>query len=357
MKTGKEGRVAVLYPGDRAVREQATPDNNRLAAVFHALAAVNLHAEPAVYHDDFCGTVRRQLLKVDAVLVWHNPIQEGRDRTILDPMLRNVADAGIFVSAHPDVILKMGTKAVLYETRMMAWGSDTHLYPSMAAMQRALPERLMQGDARVLKQYRGNGGDGVWKVALVDRSARPRPASRIRVRHAKKGSVEEEISLEAFYRRCEPYFAGEGRIVDQAYQQRLIDGMVRCYLVQDKVVGFGHQAVNALFPAAPGAAPTEAPQPGPRHYHPPSLPAFQRLKERVETDYVPEMQRRLAIPTEHLPILWDCDFLLGPKNAAGDDSYVLCEINASSVAPFPDSAPPFIAKATLAHIHARRQNR
>jgi hypothetical protein len=80
------------------------------APSFQALADLNIHAEPAVYHDDFCEEVRRQLVPVDAVLVWRNPIQDGCDRSILDPMLREVAAAGKFVSVHPDLILKMGTK-------------------------------------------------------------------------------------------------------------------------------------------------------------------------------------------------------------------------------------------------------
>jgi len=56
-------------------------------------------------------------------------------------------------------------------------------------------------------------------------------------------------TLGEFYRRCEPYFSANGRMIDQEYQERLPEGMIRCYLVHDKVVGFGHQAINALFPA------------------------------------------------------------------------------------------------------------
>ncbi len=67
------------------------------------------------------------------------------------------------------------------------------------------------------------------------------------------------------------------------------------------------------------------------------------------------MQRMLDIKTQQLPVLWDCDFLLGPKNAAGDDTYVLCEINASSVSPFPDSAVAPVAAATLARVREARQ--
>ncbi len=343
-------RVAILYPGDRKVREEATPDNNRLALIFKAFSDLGVHAEPAVYHDAFCDEVRAQLLQVDAVLVWHNPIQDGRDRSILDPMLRDIAAAGVFVSTHPDTILKIGTKEVLYRTRDIGWGSDTHLYRSLDQMQQELPDRLAAGEARVLKQYRGNGGRGVWQVALKEKGARPQPETVIRVRHAKKGSVAEEISLDAFFERCGPYFAGDGRMIDQAYQPRLPEGMVRCYLVVDQVAGFGLQAINALYPAPSGAPPEEAPQPGPRLYHPPTLAEFQPLKKILEEAWVPDMQRELDIDTARLPILWDCDFLLGPKDDRGEDTYVLCEINASSIAPFPESAAPYVARATLEAI-------
>ena len=141
-------------------------------------------------------------------------------------------------------------------------------------------------------------------------------------------------------------------MIDQAYQERLPDGMVRCYLVHDKVVGFGHQTVNALFPAPPGSPPSAAPQPGPRLYYPPTKPEFQALKHKVETQWVKDMQKLLDIDTFQLPIIWDCDFLFGPLDASEEDTFVLCEINVSSIAPFPESAPPYVAAATLARIEA-----
>ena len=141
-------------------------------------------------------------------------------------------------------------------------------------------------------------------------------------------------------------------MIDQAYQARLPEGMVRCYLVHGEVAGFGHQAVNALYPAPSGAPPDQAPPPGPRLYHPPDMPEFQGLKHTLEQVWVPAMQRLLDIDTDSLPILWDCDFLLGPKDASGEDTYVLCEINVSSVAPFPESAVPYVAQATLSRLQA-----
>ena len=72
--------------------------------------------------------MQAQLATFDGVLVWVNPIHEGRNRAKLDALLREVAARGVWVSAHPDVILKMGTKEVLHRTRTMSWGCDTVLY-------------------------------------------------------------------------------------------------------------------------------------------------------------------------------------------------------------------------------------
>jgi hypothetical protein len=146
-------------------------------------------------------------------------------------------------------------------------------------------------------------------------------------------------------------------MIDQEYQERLPEGMIRCYLVHDQVAGFGHQAVNALYPAPASETHEAPPAPGPRYYHPPSKPEFQGIKRKLEDEWVPALQQLLNIARESLPILWDCDFLLGPKGAQGEDTYVLCEINVSSVAPYPESAVPFVVKATLAQMRAARLRR
>ena len=109
--TARLGRVAILWRGDEAARRSATPDTSRFNAVFAALADVGVDAEPVVYEDDVLDAVRAQLATLDGVLVWVNPIHERRNRVGLDALLREIAARGVWVSAHPDVILKMGTKA------------------------------------------------------------------------------------------------------------------------------------------------------------------------------------------------------------------------------------------------------
>lgn len=336
----KPKRVALLRHGDRDERKTATLEDDRLRGVAAALRAVGVEAELAVYNDEFVDEAREQLSKVDGVLVWVNPIEQERDRTMLDALLTEIAEAGIFVSAHPEIVQKMGTKEVLVRTRGMSWGCDTHLYATPQELRDQLPLRLSEGKPRVLKQYRGNGGNGVWKVErCVD------DPTLLRVRHALRGSIEQTTPLDAFLAQCEAYFTGQGRMIDQPYQERLTDGMVRCYLVQDKVVGFGHQSINALFPALADTPSRDAPQPGPRLYHPPTAPDFQPIKTKMESEWLNALCQTLDIAPEALPLIWDADFLYGPKAASGEDTYVLCEINASSVYPFPDAALEPLAQA------------
>src|SRR5262249_45250888 len=137
--------------------------------------------------DDVLDAVRAQLGALDGVLVWVNPIHEGRSRVNLDALLREIAACGVWVSAHPDVILKMGTKEVLHRTRTMSWGCDTALYRTAREMRVELPARLAAGP-RVIKRNRGNGGQGVWKVEPL---ASPRNRPMVRVLDATKDASED----------------------------------------------------------------------------------------------------------------------------------------------------------------------
>jgi hypothetical protein len=353
MTAGKIGRLALLWRGDRQARREATARNNRFARVFEALAALGVDAEPAVYADDMVDEVRAQLLRLNGVLVWVDPIsKDGRDRVVLDAMLREVAANGLWVSAHPDVILKMGVKEVLHRTKHLGWGTDTHLYCTADMFDEEFPPRLQSSGPRVLKQNRGNGGQGVWKVELV--STPTRDAAAVRVLEARRGSVPEDMALADFMRRCKAYFAAGGSVVDQPFQPRLPDGMIRCYMGADRVIGFGHQFIKALIPPPPEGPNSEAAQPGPRIMHSAFAPEFQALRTKMEWEWTPQLMQVLDIDRAALPIIWDADFLYGPRTAGGEDTYVLCEINVSSVAPFPEQAPEAIARLASARLGLSR---
>ena len=344
----KSVKIAILWRGDREARRAATPDNNRFHRVFEELAAVGIAAEPAVFDEEFADEVRAQLLAADGVLVWVDPLHQGKTRAALDALLREVAGRGPWVSAHPDTILKIGTKEVLYRTRHLGWGTDTRFYRSRAEFYDTFPALLRSEGARVLKRNRGNGGHGVWKVEAV-------AGSMVRVLEARRGSMPEELPLSEFMARCEDYLAEDGAILDQAFQPRLPEGMIRCYMGADRVVGFGHQLIKALVEPPPEGPDAPAAQPGPRIMHGPDAPQFQALRRQMEAEWTPQMMRTLGLDPASMPIVWDADFLYGPRTASGDDSYVLCEINVSSVFAIPDEAPAAIASLALARC--RRASR
>lgn len=349
-QTSRRLTIAILSRGDAAARRDATPQNSRFVRVFEALASIGIGAYPVIYDETFADAVRDQLLAADGVLVWVDPIHQGKTRAALDPLLREVAVRGPWVSAHPDVILKMGVKEVLYRTRHLGWGGDTHRYDSVDSFRAEFPPRLRAGGPRVLKQNRGNGGQGVWKVEAL-----PNTDAVVRILHAQRGSQPEELPLEAFITRCEPYFGWGGCIIDQSFQPRLPEGMIRCYMSGSKVAGFGHQLIKALIPPPPDGPDSPEAQPGPRIMHGPDAPPFQSLRRSMEDIWTPQLMETLGIDEESLPVIWDADFLYGPRDATGADTYVLCEINASSCFAIPDDAPAAIAQTVRDRILRRQR--
>jgi hypothetical protein len=281
--------------------------------------------------------------------------------------LREVSTAGVWVSAHPDVILKMGTKEILFRTRDLGWGAYTYLYKTVEEFKRDFPSRLASGGPRVLKQNRGNGGIGVWKIELtanasVSSVGDPSPVASgadatVRVQHARpRDTVTEEMRLADFMERCTEYFSGAGRMVDQQFQPRIADGMIRSYMVRNAVVGFAHQWPEGVAPESPEGGAASPPRenifglPAKKTMYAASEPRFQSLRSQLESEWIPAMQRLVDVDADSLPLLWDADFLYGPRTQAGADTYVLCEINVSSVYPFPEPAVGKLAEAVAARL-------
>ena len=155
---------------------------------------------------------------------------------------------------------------------------------------------------------------------------------------------------------CAPYFADGGCIIDQPFQERLPDGMIRCYMGTDRVVGFGHQLIKALLPPPPAGATSPEAQPGPRIMHPATAPEFQALRQKMETEWTPQMMQLLGIEQDGCRSSGMPTFSIGPRTTGGEDSYVLCEINVSSVMPVPDQAPAEIARLSKERLLLSRHD-
>ncbi|HVB70194.1 MAG TPA: Cj0069 family protein [Acidimicrobiales bacterium] len=349
-------RIGILWRGDRTSESPLPPPDRHLAPLFEAFKEFPVEVVPIPFADDAIDEVRDELLDCDGVLVWVNPLQDGDDRAQLDNLLRDASTHGVYVSADPDVILRIGTKKVLVETRDLGWGSDASVYESSADLKTRFPARFAQHGRIVLKQGRGNGGNGVWKVDLVEKTnadAGPDTVVRVRDAQSRDGS-SETVRLGDFLERCEEYFAWSGCLVDQEFQERLADGMLRCYFTHDEVVGFARQWPQGLLESDSEATaqPTR-----PSVMEGPDVPAYQSLRVKAEQEWVPQMMTILGLEREVLPVIWDADFLFGPKDATGHDTYVLCEVNVSAVWPFPPMASTKVAAAAWARSVAARTSR
>jgi hypothetical protein len=73
----------------------------------------------------------------------------------------------------------------------------------------------------------------------------------------------------------------------------------------------------------------------------------------MEDEWTPQLISLLDIPRRDLPMIWDADFMLASSGAGVTDSYVLGEINVSSVFPIPDEAPAEIARRVAARLRPK----
>jgi hypothetical protein len=105
MTTSDRLQIALVERGSPSSPPRRNP---RLEPISAALEQLGVTAMPVLYSETQADQVRGQLLDCDGALVWVDPMTDGVDRAELDALLREAAAGGVWVSAHPDVILKMG---------------------------------------------------------------------------------------------------------------------------------------------------------------------------------------------------------------------------------------------------------
>jgi hypothetical protein len=322
--------IALMIFGEPGSGRDALVEDKykKLAVLFKENGFV---VDSVIYHDSIAGKLAKELIRYKAILVWVNPLEKGHNRRILDALLIELAGKGCFISAHPDTILKIGTKEILYRVKETEFGGDIKLYHSFEDFKLKFFLSKELTGIRILKPHRGNGGNGVFKIDASDYKN-----NRIGVTHAKNGDEERVVTIDDFFTAFESSFATNGMLVDQKWNQNITNGMVRCYLTGTKVTGFGYQEVNALYPKK---------LPSPRYYFSEDCGLFIDLKSIMENNWVPRLQEIAGVKSEMLPVIWDADFFINKVNIENTGKkYSLCEINTSCVSPFPESSIPYIVE-------------
>ena len=337
----KNYSIALLIFGEPGSTRNALTEEKYKKLATHFIGK-GFEVASVLYHDTIAGKLAKELSKYNAILVWVNPIEQQNDRKILDGLLMKLSTQGCFVSAHPDTILKMGTKEVLYRIRKTEFGGDTKLYHSFDDFKERLLKELP--GTRILKQYRGNGGDGVFKINTTESKN-----NRITITHAKNGDEEKLVSIDDFFKMFESYFSTNSMLIDQEWNQNIVNGMVRCYLSGSKVTGFGYQEINALYPITEKNPIFK--KPSQRFYFSEDCGLFSDLRNIMEKNWVEQLQEITGVKNERLPVIWDADFFINEINTQNtNEKYSLCEINVSCVSPFPESSIPYIAEEVKKRI-------
>jgi len=323
----------LLYGVDAKPRDAFAEDKYRLLA--EKMAERQWAVRTLTYHDSRRGALRDEARECDAVLVWINPFEPQLDRSALDAILRELAGAGVLVSAHPDSILRIGTKEVLVTTQSLGWSVEAFVHRSLADFRQRFPATVRRVRTRILKQYRGHSGRGVWKVTAL-------ASDTFEVRSASQDEPLREFGEEAMIAFFETeVFTRGSHLVEHRWVATMDRGMVRAYMCGTRVVGFGYQEIVALHPTTANEDFTRQ-QPSRRYYYTENCFLFQKLRERLENDWIQELQKLMAMRSSEFPLLWDADFFFG---GPPDSEFLLCEINASCVSPFPESAiTPLIAE-------------
>ena len=343
----KNHSIAFLVFGEsNSSRNALIEDKYRNLAI--AFQGKGFDVQSVIYNDALAADLAIELRSYDSILVWVNPIEQAGDRKILDALLSELSAYGCLVSAHPDTILKMGTKEVLYQTRDMEFGGDIKLYRSFEDFKSQFPSSAAASPIRILKQYRGNGGNGVFKIDTRDKEH-----NRIGITHAIGSDGERILSKDNFFEEIKTYFTSNSVLIDQEWNPNIVNGMVRCYLTGEKVAGFGYQEVNALYPKS--GMDSMSKLPSKRYYYSEDCGLFKDLKDIMENNWVRMILEIVSVEKEMLPVIWDADFFINKINTENtSEKYSLCEINASCVSPFPESAIPYIVEEVVRRIEYQK---
>lgn len=295
--------------------------------IINALKTRGWNAQVIHYKDTEREKIKKKVINTaDAYVSRINPgnIPGGESRYF--DFLRSLIQADVIGMPHPDAMIGYGAKDALcklIDTPLVP--DDTYAYYSLDELKQKFPQSLASGE-RVLKQNRGSTGEGIWRIALIDKKACGKGTpitsdTKIRCTEAVDNHVEE-WQLGEFMDFCKQYINGEnGMLVDMPFMPRIKEGEIRILMVGSTPIFVVHKT-----PAETEDAFSATLFSGAKYtYDSPSK--WQNLVDLFHKN-LPMITERLG--GYDIPLIWTADFMLDwDENHA--DKYVLGEINCSCV--------------------------
>lgn len=239
--------------------------------------------------------------------------------------LKQLSTSGVQVHTHPDVMINLDFKDILFKLKNSALGEKTTMfYQDFIDFKTDFPTVIQREKIRVLKTNYGSTGEGVYLVSLKE-------SGKVICTEAVNNEKVKFDSLEAFMddfeSKFEPedtdavYFKNKKGFVSCKYLNRISEGEIRVLLVNDKPIAVVHKKPQegefsaTLFSGA-------------KYYY--EAPTEPKWKEVISLTMNGLDDIKELCQGQDFPLLWTMDYILD-YDEQGADIYVLSETNCSCV--------------------------
>lgn len=239
--------------------------------------------------------------------------------------LKALADSGVEIHTHPDVMINLDFKDILAKLRDSKIGDkESNFYHKFSDFASKFPEDLKKYGIRVLKTNYGSTGEGVYLVRLQDDGS---IISTEAVNNEKYYFDDIHEFISKFEKNFEDdneyaaYFQGKVGFVGCRYLERISEGEIRVLLVNDKPISVVHKKPqDGAFSATLFS--------GAKYKY--ENPEDKKWKDVIELTKQGLLDLRPYLQGQNYPLLWTMDYILD-YNEDGSDKYILSEINCSCV--------------------------
>jgi len=264
------------------------------------------------------------------VLCYVSRIDPGKyenftEETYLE-FLRRLISANIRGSTDPDVMMKLGTKEVLFQLKNTKIGSvDVEIYKTKEEFTKNFYEVVKRSpEGRVLKQNRGAGGRGVFLVSILSPSSSS-TSLEVWCCEAHDASLKKYSNWDEFSSVIASQFLNSQNptsfLVSMPFYKNVKEGEVRVVMTQNQPICVVHKHPKADENGDFFSCTVKSGAIIEYIYDFKAIQEWKSLTELVISE-LPNIQEILKIT--NLPHLWTIDFI---KNDQGN--YVLGEINCS----------------------------